>query len=486
MTQEHDLLREISYLLAFAICGIVFATLRSRGLRQWFLLLASFALYMTWVPWFAAVLFVSAGMNFMVGIWLRRKNTALPLATGVVLNLVLLIVFKYLPEFVTRVPGGRLHAFASLALPLGISFWTFQALSYLFDLYRGDDLDPSFAEFLLYMSFFPVTISGPVCRMPEMLPQFRSERPTSRNEVLEGLRRIAIGVFMMQLSKLLGQGILASDGIVSGFDRATHWSGPDVWCLAIGYGFELFFDFAGYTHVAVGAAKALGISVPENFDRPFSSTTASIFWTRWHMSLSFWIRDYVFFPVATWRREVWWRNLALAGSMVLFGIWHKATLLFLLWGLYHGVLLVVHRQIQQVERKFQWEPPAAVWTPLAWISTMALVSLGWIFFRATSLSQAKEMLLAVVSPHTYASHFLSLNLYALVAALAAGYAISVWIAGILDRASESDAPQSGVMVWISRWRWFWLPAVYALAMFFVLMITLTQEGGAGQLMYRGF
>ncbi len=135
--------------------------------------------------------------------------------------------------------------------------------------------------------------------------------------------RIATGVLMVQLAKLLGQGILGGDGINSGFDRVTHWSGPDVWCLALGYGLQLFLDFAGYSHIAIGAAKALGFTVPENFARPFQSTNASIFWTRWHMSLSFWIRDYIFLPLATLRREVWWRNLALVISMVLFGLWHK-------------------------------------------------------------------------------------------------------------------------------------------------------------------
>ena len=117
-----------------------------------------------------------------------------------------------------------------LALPLGISFWTFQALSYLFDLYRGEELDPTLPEFALYMAFFPVTISGPVCRMPNMSPQFRTEQTTSWDDIGEGLRRIAIGAFMTAIGETLGQGILAGDSIITGFDRATNWTGPDVWC----------------------------------------------------------------------------------------------------------------------------------------------------------------------------------------------------------------------------------------------------------------
>lgn len=123
------------------------------------------------------------------------------------------------------------------------------------------------------------------------------------------------------------------------------------------------------------------------------------------MSLSFWIRDYVFLPLATLRREVWWRNLALVLAMVLFGLWHRASLLFLLWGCYHGVLLVLHRQVQQLQRRFDWTPPAILWTPVSWITTMAAINLGWIFFRAKSLAEVRQMLSAVVWPPQYQDIF---------------------------------------------------------------------------------
>ena len=482
-----SMFQAISYVLLFLTCVAVLATVRGRRVRQGVLLIASIALYFTWQPWFGAVLLASIVVNFLLGKWLRNDPRWVPLGAGIVFNLILLSFFKYLPG--VALPFGH-GALWDLALPLGISFWTFQAMSYLFDLYRGEELDPSFVEFALYMVFFPVTISGPICRMPDMLPQFRSAETTSWSDIGLGFRRIAIGVFMMQLGKLLGQGILAGDGIVSGFDRASQWSGTDVWCLAFGYGLQLFFDFAGYTHIAVGAAKALGIIVPDNFERPFASTNPSVFWTRWHMSLSFWIRDHVFFPLAPLRREIWWRNLALALSMVVFGLWHKATLLFLLWGGYHGVLLVLHRQVQQVQRRFKWEPPR-IWTPLSWFATAILIGLGWIFFRANSWLQARQMLAAVLSPEGYSSHVLSSSLYLLIAVLAGGYAIVLLTADALERCSirtedMETSPGSPLIAVMARWRWYWIPAVYALALLFVLMITLTQEGGVGQMMYRGF
>lgn len=485
------LLRGILYALVFLLCVVVFAKFRSRAVRQAVLLVGCYALYLTWGTWFAAVLLASTVINFLVGKWLARRPSGLALLTGILLNLALLGSFKYLPEIAVNIPLSSLQRFSHLALPLGISFWTFQAMSYLFDLYRGEELDPTFFEFALYMAFFPVVISGPICRMPEMLPQLRSEQTTAWRDIGRGFSRIATGVLMMQLAQLLGQGILSGDGIVSGFDRVTRWSGADVWCLVFGYGLQLFLDFAGYTHIAVGAAKALGFTVPENFQRPFESTSPSIFWTRWHMSLSFWIRDYVFLPLAVIRREMWWRNLALVVSMILFGLWHKASVLFVLWGCYHGVLLVLHRQVQQVQRKFDWTPPAALWTPISWIVTISLISVGWIFFRANSLVEARQMLSAVLSPASYSAHFLSGSLYFLVVGLAVGYAIVLLVIEVLTRYSietEDSAVSSrtGMIALIVRNRWFWIPPLYVLALLLLVIVTHTRGTDAAQFMYRKF
>lgn len=459
-------------------------------MRQPILLIGSYVLYLSWSFWGAGILLASTLMNFLLGESLRRKPTRFALVAGILLNLVLLSSFKYLPEVAINIPFSSLQRFAHVVLPLGISFWTFQAMSYLFDLYRGEELDPSFFEFALYMAFFPVAISGPICRMPDMLPQFRGDKATSWNDIGHGFARIATGMFMMQLARLLGQGILSGDGIVRGFDHTTVWSGTDVWCLAFGYGLQLFFDFAGYSHIATGSAKALGFTLPENFARPFRSITPSIFWTRWHMSLSFWIRDYVFFPLAVMRREMWWRNLVLVLSMVIFGLWHKATILLLLWGCYHGVLLVLHRQIQQMERKFNWDPAAIFWTPLAWLATISLISLGWVLFRANSLPQAMQMFRAAISPAGYAAHFLSGSLYLLVFVLAAGYAAVLLVNDVLDRYSTETLTAPGnlhpMVSALARHRWYWIPPLYGLALIVVLIVTHAQGAGAAQFMYRRF
>ena len=180
--------------------------------------------------------------------------------------------------------------------------------------------------------------------------------------------------------------------------------------------------------------------------------------------------------------------------MLLFGLWHKASVLFVLWGCYHGVLLVLHRQVQQLQRKFEekfdWTP-AALWTPISWVATITLVSVGWIFFRAKSLVEARQMLSAALSPASYSSHFVSGSLYVLVMALAAGYAIVLLVIEALDRYSvepeTSDAGVgSGMIALIARNRWFWIPPLYVLALLLVLIVTHTRGADAAQFMYRNF
>ena len=471
------------YGLVFLLSLIVTAKVRSTRLRNLVLLVGSYALYLSWSHWFFVVILVSTVANYLFGKWLRKEQSRMALLVSIIFNLALLGAFKYLPPIALAMPFASLQKFSHLALPLGVSFWTFQAMSYLFDLYRGEELDPSLVEFALYMAFFPIVISGPICRMTEMLPQFRATSRARWEDVSAGVQRIATGALMMLLARLLGQGIRAGEGVTAGFDRVQQWGGSDVWFLALGFGLQLFFDFAGYSHLAIGAAKALGFTLPENFTRPFTSTTPSIFWTRWHMSLSFWIRDYVFIPLAVMRREIWWRNAMLVVAMVAFGVWHKASLLFVIWGCYHGVLLLSHRLIQRLRDRFDWDLSAPIWTPLSWAATISLVSLGWIFFRANSLAQARGMLTAVFSPGSYTSTNLGSSFYVLVPLLAVGYALVLLTADALERCA-SEGASAGAR--IARNRWYWLPAAYMTLILVALFVTLSQNGEAAQLMYSGF
>jgi D-alanyl-lipoteichoic acid acyltransferase DltB (MBOAT superfamily) len=207
------------------------------------------------------------------------------------------------------------------------------------------------------------------------------------------------------------------------------------------------------------------------------------------MSLSFWIRDYIFLPLAVIRRELWWRYFMLVVSMVMFGIWHKASLLFVLWGGYHGVLLVLHRQIQNLRQRLNWAPPERAWAALSWITSTSLIALGWLFFRANSPQQVREMLAAVTSVSSYASQNLSHELYWLVIVLAAGYAAILATIDALDRYEVKEELSDALprfLAGIARNRWYWVPTLYVLAALIVFMFTVAQGGSASQLIYRQF
>jgi len=333
------MIQGLLWVLVATLLWVVAWTRRSSNARHSLLLLGSYMFYASWGIGFLAVLVASSLLNYACGLALRRKPMLVRLWVGVGLNVLLLGLFKYLPPALSSGSGFLGH----IVMPVGMSFWTFQGLSHLFDLYREEELDPSLLEFCLYMAFWPTVLAGPVCRLPNMLPQFRRAPVWDRDDISTGFSRIALGVFMkMVLAQLLGAGLTRGAGVAAGFDQTRGgWGALDVWLLAVGFGFQLFFDFAGYSHIVIGIARVFGIRLEENFDRPYLSLTPSVFWTRWHMSLSFWIRDYVFLPLAAMRREVWWPYVVFVLSMTLFGLWHAAKLTFILWGVYHGLLLVV-------------------------------------------------------------------------------------------------------------------------------------------------
>ena len=394
-------------------------------LRQAILLVASYIFYANWGIGFLLVLVASSVMNYQLGLWLRRQPTAGRLWVGVTLNVLLLASFKYVPSLLVALPGTvSLPDFVRhVVMPVGISFWTFQGLSFLFDTYREEELDPTLLEFCLYMAFWPTVLAGPICRLPNMLPQFRQVSTFNIGDISVGAQRLLQGIFMkMVLAQLLASGLTSDAGVTAGFDQIkSGWGGLDVLLLGIGFGLQLFFDFAGYSHMVIGAARLFGMRLEENFNRPFLSLTPSAFWTRWHMSLSFWIRDYVFLPLATVRRGTWWQYLALIIAMTVFGLWHAATATFIIWGVYHGLLMVAHRLGHQVKRYLPFTWPAFLGALLSWVSTFCLISLGWIFFRAQDLNQAWSMLRAVLIPSSYQQLILPKSFYILVTFMAMAY-----------------------------------------------------------------
>jgi alginate O-acetyltransferase complex protein AlgI len=408
-------------------------------LREATLLLASYTLYAHLAgATFLSFLIVSSLGNYFIGTFLRRRPSVALLWCGIAFNVIFLSAFKYLPLVVdvTAAFPPEPDIVRRIVLPLGMSFWTFQALSYLIDVYLEveEDLNPSIIEFCLYMAFWPTVTSGPVCRLPKMLPQFRILSRSLRNDLVIGTTRIAQGLFMkFVLAELMARGIPDGTGITAAFASEASRTGPDVWALAIGYGFQLFFDFAGYSNIVIGAARIIGIVLEENFNRPYLARTPAVFWTRWHMSLSFWIRDYVHLPLTTLSRRQSWRYAALVISMLIFGIWHDAKFTLVMWGLYHGCLLVLYRVAQEAWRRWPLSLPKPLGHVFSWAATFMLMCLGYVFFRATSVSQALQMLGAVVSPATYSHVTLPGESYVMVAAAFCGYFVYVGAGDMLTR-----------------------------------------------------
>ncbi len=487
-------------LLVYAIGRVVvwFAAMRLRSVvaRQWLYLVASWLFYFSWASWLIIVLVFSSLMNYALGEWLKKKITAGRLWTGIILNVALLSVFKYLPLLGhTVAPDSALSRLSRILVPLGVSFWTFQALSYLFELYREEELNPTLLEFCLYMAFWPTVLQGPICRMSSMLPQFRQDWSVSEDDLRTGMRRLAIGVFMVVLSEIMSGGLYTGAGVDAAFNNpARHLSGIDVWCLIIGYGFQLYFSFCGFCHVVIGAARLFGVQLHENFNRPYLSTTISVFWTRWHMSLSFWIRDFLFLPLATVRRELWWRNLSLVISMFVFGLWHGGSLLFIMWGIYHGILMVLHRQWQEFRKRMGFEWSGNLATGVSWLLTFSAVCVGYIFFRSESVPQAFAMLRAIASLHSYRRATLDHSLYLMTFLAAVGYFAVIGAGQLLDRLREftrsGAASPAGrlqkLLGTLADERWVWIAPVVVVITLYLSVIFQPGHAETGPVMYALF
>ena len=267
---------------------------------------------------------------------------------GVTTLLSLLIIFKYrnflyMNASLLAVPFARNRDswLTKLAFPVGISFYTLEAISYLIDLRQGRVKAPNFLDLCLFFFFWPSVLSGPIVRTRELMPQLSFGKAFEPRFVFDGMDRIVWGLVQKNLvANLLG--IWVDRGFSPGAARIP--SSIDGWFLAIAFALQIYFDFAGYTNLAMGAARLLGVTLPENFRYPYHAGTPVEFWTRWHMTLSRWIRDYLFFPIsAKWANHPWVLYSGMIGIMALVGLWHGAGWGFIVWGLLHGIYLVLYR-----------------------------------------------------------------------------------------------------------------------------------------------
>jgi D-alanyl-lipoteichoic acid acyltransferase DltB (MBOAT superfamily) len=379
-------------LIVYFVLGRGASTLAAIG----FLTAASFFFYGWWNPVYVALLAGSVVFNYAVGRALLAKRLRALLALGIAGDLVLLGAFKYAGFFATN-----LNSLAALALPvpqivlpLGISFFTFTQIAYLVDVYRGEAREYRFINYALFVSFFPHLLAGPVLHHAEVMPQF-ARRETFRfsaENFAVGLTIFAIGLFKK---------VILADGVAEFstpmFDAAKNGATLTflaAWGGVLAYTFQLYFDFSGYSDMAIGLARLFGIVFPANFNSPYKASSIIDFWRRWHMTLSRFLRDYLYIPLGGGRRGAVRRHVNLMITMLLGGLWHGAGWTFVIWGGLHGLYLVANHVWRAARTR--WLGRVDVPTGLAlWLGrllTFLAVVVAWVFFRAETLPAAVAIL----------------------------------------------------------------------------------------------
>ena len=373
-------------------------------LRVPILLIASYVFYMSWRPVFILLILGLTVVNYFFGFFIHRseKNKKPWLFAAVATNLITLSFFKY-AYFLNDVLVSALKPLGmappampfDIILPLGISFFVFEFIHYVVDVYRGSEPIKSFLAFSLFASFFPTQIAGPIKRFQDFIPQFLSPAKFSIKDFDSGVSLILLGLFKK---------VLLADNLAffvqGGFQHPELFNSLDLWIFTYAFAFQIYFDFSGYTDIARGSAMLFGYKVPINFNLPYLAKNISEFWHRWHISLSTWLRDYLFIPLGGSRGSRWnvYRNLMI--TMSLGGLWHGASMHFLIWGVFHGAMLGLHKMFKESrtwlsERGHNWLS-AAVDSPvgsiLSTLLTFHVVCIGWVLFRADTVAVAGDML----------------------------------------------------------------------------------------------
>ncbi|MBZ5557731.1 MAG: MBOAT family protein [Acidobacteriia bacterium] len=386
-------------LAGFFLLGRVHQTLA----RVW-LASASLAFYGWWNPTYVVLLAGSIGVNYVMAASITRARAAgrqararALLTLAVAANLVLLGWFKYAAFFVANLNAvaGAHWVIPRVVLPLGISFFTFTQIAYLVDLSRDEPVRYPFVDYVLFVTYFPHLIAGPILHHREMMPQFRNEG-TFRfraDRASVGLTVFAIGLFK---KVILADGVSRFVAPVFDTQAVQHLTLPDAWGGALAYTLQLYFDFSAYCDMAIGASTMLGMSIPLNFFSPYQATSIIEFWRRWHMTLSRFLRDYLYFPLGGNRHGTARRYINLMLTMVIGGLWHGAAWTFVAWGALHGAYLCVNHAWRALRTAVSGATtPSAGGRVIAQTLTLLAVVAGWVVFRAPDFASARAVLMSM-------------------------------------------------------------------------------------------
>lgn len=388
--------------IQFALFFVVVLTanwllLPHRRQWKWFMLAASYFFYGAWDWRFVFLIIGSTLFNQAMAEWMSRAEDQRSRRTAVTVavagNLAVLGWFKYYGFFVSslinlfRPVGIDLPLpLLEITLPVGISFFTFQALSYVIDIYRGKEHPAPLLDFAVYLAFFPQLVAGPIVRSSEFMPQIDTRKDPRRVDATRAFGLIAGGLF----KKVVVANTLAGAIVDPVFASPTQFSALEVLVAVYGYAVQIYADFSGYTDIAIGVALLMGFRFPDNFNSPYAALSIQDFWRRWHMTLSRWLRDYLYIPLGGNRvsRAMTYRNLAL--TMILGGLWHGAAWTFVIWGAFHGLLLAWERWRTESTVYERADTPAT--RAVRRFVTFHLVCLGWVLFRADSMGRVGEIL----------------------------------------------------------------------------------------------
>ncbi len=377
--------------IAFAGYFILNNSRKTKLATLW--LIASSLFFYGWWDWrYLPLLIVLVLINFYFGKLLTEqrfnpKTRKLIFTSGVALNLLVLGYFKYADFFISN--ANTLFdaniGFLNIILPLGISFFTFQKIAYLADCHAGKvKKHYTIEEFGLFVSFFPQLIAGPIVHHSEVMPQFNN----NRNKVLN-YRNIALGIFIFSIG--LFKKLVIADGfsgwVEKGFDVTPELTLIDGWIASLSYTFQLYFDFSGYADMAIGAALLFNIRLPANFNSPYKASNIQNFWRAWHITLSKFLRDYIYIPLGGNKTHEWRVNFNLFITFLLGGLWHGANWTFVFWGFLHGFALIIHRLWSRSGFKMPYL--------LGWFITFNFVNIAWVFFRAKDWESAFKVLSAM-------------------------------------------------------------------------------------------